>query len=480
MKPAIVVVGLGPAGPELITAQTRLLLDGDDPLWLRTRVHPAADGIDAAGSFDHVYESADTFEEVYSTIVEQLVAEASAHGRIVYAVPGSPVVAEHTVELLRADERIELDVLPAMSFLELSWTALGVDPMTAAVTIVDALQLVEHAASRRGPLLITQVHSPSVLDDVILALDDLGPDSVTVLQGLGTGDQQVTETPWAELRGTCVPDHLTTLWVPSIAEPIGAAFAKFESLVHRLRQDCPWDAGQTHSSLRPYLLEETYEVLEALDAVEAATDDELLSTYVDLEEELGDLLFQVFIHTELAGEHGAFTLSDVASGVHDKLYARHPHVFGEADAAATVANWDHAKQAEKGRDSALDGIPGALPALMHALKTQKRAASVGFSGPDLDWAFGDVEDELAEVREDPSEHEVGDLLFAAVQVARMLNVDAEQALRGATDRFASRFRHVEQAAKSADLELARQSQETLLQLWQQAKEAERALSPGDS
>ena len=248
MKPAIVVVGLGPAGPELITAQTRLLLDGDDPLWLRTRVHPAADGIDAAGSFDHVYESADTFEEVYSTIVEQLVAEASAHGRIVYAVPGSPVVAEHTVELLRSDERIELDVLPAMSFLELSWTALGVDPMTAAVTIVDALQLVEHAASRRGPLLITQVHSRSVLDDVILALDDLGPDSVTVLQGLGTGDQQVTEIPWAELRGTCVPDHLTTLWVPSIAEPIGAAFAKFESLVQTKLHTSLWMLALLHST----------------------------------------------------------------------------------------------------------------------------------------------------------------------------------------------------------------------------------------
>ncbi len=480
MLPVVVCVGLGPAGSELITDQTRRELDGDSPVWLRTRIHPAAVGVEAAGSFDDVYESADTFEQVYATIVDRLVSEATEHGRIVYAVPGSPVVAEHTVELLRADERVDVSVLPSMSFLELSWTALGIDPMAVAVTIVDALQLVDQAAARRGPLLITQVHSATVLDDVILALDDLNPETVIILQGLGTSAEVVTEVAWTDLRDAFEPDHLTTLWVPRLAEPIGAAFTQFETLVHRLRQDCPWDAEQTHSSLRPYLLEETYEVLEALDAVEAATDDELLSAYVDLEEELGDLLFQVFIHTELAGEHGAFTLADVATGVHDKLYERHPHVFGDADASETIGNWEQAKQAEKGRESALDGIPTALPALVQALKTQRRAASVGFSGPDLAWAFADVEEELAEVREDPSEHEVGDLLFASVQVARMLGVDAEQALRGATERFASRFRHVEIAAKQADLDLAQQPHETLLELWQQAKATESSPTFGDS
>ena len=479
MLPVVVCVGLGPAGPELITEQTRRELDGDSPVWLRTRVHPAATDIDAAGAFDDVYESAETFGEVYATIVDRLVREATEHGRIVYAVPGSPVVAEHTVELLGDDERVEVQVLASMSFLELSWTALGIDPMAESVTIVDALQLVEHAASRRGPLLITQVHSATVLEDVILVLDDLDPGTVTVLQGLGTSDQVVIEVEWSELREAFAPDHLTTLWVPKLAEPIGAAFQRFEVLVHRLRQDCPWDREQTHGSLRPHLLEETYEVLEALDAVEAASDDDLLSAYVDLEEELGDLLFQVFIHTELAGEHGAFTLADVATGVHDKLHDRHPHVFGDADASTTIGNWEQSKQQEKGRDSALDGIPVALPALVEALKTQRRAASVGFSGPDLEWAFADVDEELAEVREDPSEHEVGDLLFAAVQVARMLEVDAEQALRGATDRFASRFRHVEFLAKTDDLDLAQQPQEALHKLWQQAKIAEKGPTFGD-
>ena len=166
------------------------------------------------------------------------------------------------------------------------------------------------------------------------------------------------------------PDHLTTLWVPSIAEPIGATFAKFETLVHRLRQDCPWDSAQTHGSLRPYLLEETYEVLEALDAV-AESDD----AYVELEEELGDLLFQIFIHTRLATEAGWFTVSDVAQGIHDKLVRRHPHVFGDADAQSTIS-WETSKQKAKGRESALDGIPTALPALMEAFKTQRRLSLI--------------------------------------------------------------------------------------------------------
>jgi len=467
---------LGPAGPELLTAQTLAELTSSAPVWLRTRKHPAAVEVDAAGTFDDIYETAASFDEVYTTIVDRLVKEAGDHDRIVYAVPGSPVVAERTVELLRDDPRIEVVVRPAMSFLELCWTALGIDPMAEAVTIVDALQLHDHAAARRGPLLITQVHSAAILDDVILALDDLEPESATILQGLGTPEQRVREVSWLDLRHDFGPDHLTTLWIPSMAEPMGAAFTRFETLVHRLRQDCPWDSAQTHGSLRPYLLEETYEVLEALDAVEAAPDDEALAAYADLEEELGDLLFQVFIHTELAAENGAFTLADVATGVHDKLHDRHPHVFGDADPAATMANWDRDKQAEKGRESALDGIPLAIPALMQALKTQRRAASAGFGGPDLEWAFADVESELAEVREDPSEHEVGDLLFAGVQVARMLDVDAEQALRGATQRFSTRFRHVERAAVSQGLELAKQPHEELVKLWQQAKLAE---SPSD-
>lgn len=462
----VTVVGLGPAGPELLTAETVFLLAGAAPVWLRTARHPAASELDVAGSFDDHYDAHDTFDEVYRSIVDRLVELAAEHGDLVYAVPGSPNVAEHTVELLRSDDRIEVDVRPAMGFAELCWNSLGIDPMAEAVTIVDAHRIATDAAGRLGPMLVTQVHSAEVLDDVILALDDVAPSTVTILQGLGTNAEVVREVAWDELGSAVEPDHLTSLWLPRLAEPLAASFVRFDELVRRLRAECPWDGEQTHQSLRPYLLEETYEVLEALDSVIAGNDDD---AYTDLEEELGDLLFQVFFHSRLAAEEGRFTVADVARGIHDKLHDRHPHVFGTADADETIANWEVSKQVEKSRSSAMDGIPTTLPALMHALKTQKRAASVGFSGPDLAWALSDVADELAEVTEDPSAHEVGDLLYASVQVARMLSVDPELALREASERFADRFRIVEAGAASDGVALADEQHEQLQQRWSQAK-----------
>lgn len=474
--PRVCVVGLGPAGPELITAETVALLHGGAPVWLRTSRHPAAEGIVAAGSFDDLYESLETFGEVYQTIVDRLVAAATESGEIIYAVPGSPNVAEHTVELLRSNDRIDLDVRPAMGFTDLCWSALGIDPMAQAVTIVDAHRILNDSAGRLGPMLITQVHSAEVLDDVILALDDVAPETATILKGLGTGHAQVETVAWNRLAQSLDPDHLTSLWVPELVEPVAAAFVRFDEFVRRLRAECPWDTEQTHESLRPFLLEETYEVLEAIDDVTAGRE----GSYIDLEEELGDLLFQVFFHSRLAAEEGFFTISDVVQGVHDKLVARHPHVFGDADASETLSNWEASKQVEKQRESAMDGIPAVLPALLHALKTQRRASGSGFSGPDLAWALQDVADELAEVTQDPSEHEVGDLLYAAVQVARMLDVNPEFALRGASERFADRFRIVEAGAASDGADLSSESHEQLQQRWQHAKSQLQDLASGDS
>lgn len=471
----VTVVGLGPAGRSLLTLETAELLAGELPVWLRTSRHPAAAGLRIAGSFDSYYESFETFEQVYRAVVDRLVELVGERGPLIYAVPGSPNIAEHTVELLRADGRVTVDVRPAMGFTDLCWNALGVDPLAEAVTIVDAHRVATDSAGRLGPMLITQVHSADVLDDVILALDDVAPDSVTVLKGLGTAGEQVETVPWNELSNAVTPDHLTTLWLPRLAEPVASSFVRFDELVRRLRNECPWDSEQTHESLRPYLLEETYEVLDAIDALTAgensAADDHDASddAYVNLEEELGDLLFQIFFHSRLAAEQGRFTVADVAKGIHDKLFNRHPHVFGNADAAETIANWEAAKQVEKSRNSAMDDIPVTLPALLYALKTQQRAASVGFTGPDLAWALSDVADELAEVTQDPSAEEAGDLLYAAVQVARMIEVNPEIALREATQRFADRFRIVEATAAQEGVGLDDETQEMLGRRWSDAK-----------
>jgi MazG family protein len=194
---------------------------------------------------------------------------------------------------------------------------------------------------------------------------------------------------------------------------------RFDALVRTLRERCPWDSAQTHQTLSLFLLEEAYEVLDAIhaggdDGVDDGVDDD------HLEEELGDLLFQVVLHSAIARERGAFTLADVARGIHDKLYARHPHVFGDVTAGSAeelVADWESIKREEKGRASVFDGIPSSLPALLYAAKVLRKAATVGV---EVEGA-GEVDD-------------VGAALLAVVSAARAIDVDPEAALRAAADR----------------------------------------------
>jgi len=258
-----------------------------------------------------------------------------------------------------------------------------------------------------------------------------------------------------------------------------------------LREQCPWDIEQTHETLIPYLLEETYEVVDALQALDPddpATDDDLI-------EELGDLLYQIEFHATIAEQQGRFTIADVAQGIHDKLVRRHPHVFGphvglRADgepAAATDApldtdtvltNWEAIKRAEKGRTSVFDGIPRSLPALAYAHKVSKKAAKVGFDWDSVDGALPKVSEELAElVAEIDAGHaarqvsEFGDLLFAAVNVSRHLGIDPELALRSATDKFRRRFEGVEALARERSLDLLECDLAQLDALWDAIKAA---------
>jgi MazG family protein len=231
------------------------------------------------------------------------------------------------------------------------------------------------------------------------------------------------------------------LWIPAYAAPVAYEVQRFAGLVATLRRDCPWDREQTHESLRRHLLEETYEVLDALDHLDV---DEGVG-YDHLEEELGDLLFQILFHATLAAEAGQFTMADVARTVHDKLYTRHPHVFGAVDAGdaeQVAANWEQIKKAEKGRASVFDGIPDALPSLLYALKVQKKAtalelgstAGAGVSGrPGLvDGLTVDLDAALASARVEPDASAVGELLYAVVDLARVAGVDPETALRTVT------------------------------------------------
>ena len=465
------VCGLGPAGTDLVTAAARDAIARIPHRYLRTTRHPAAPVVGEAESFDHLYESAATFDDVYAGIVAALVDAATTHGEVLYAVPGSPVVAERSVELLAVDGRVDVEIVPALSFLDLTWARLGVDPLAAGVRLVDGHRFGTEAAGERGPLLVAQCDHRDVLSDVKLAIGEAveatggasggpggpgGPGevpTVTILQRLGLPDETIREVPWPELDRTVEPDHLTSVWVPRLAAPIAGEVAAFADVVRRLRAECPWDREQTHQTLRRHLLEEAYEVLEAIDHLDV----ERATGFEALEEELGDLLFQVVFHATLAAEEGQFTLADVARGIHDKLVRRHPHVFGEAEATTAdelAATWERMKKAEKGRDSVMDGIPATLPALLYALKVQKKAASEG-----VDWQElldeGDEGADPAPGADDPASSvgsadpagsagpgaaDLGRRLLELVAEAGAAGVDPETELRLAAERVRDRFR----------------------------------------
>ena len=255
-------------------------------------------------------------------------------------------------------------------------------------------------------------------------------------------------------------------------------FERAMAIMRRLRAPggCPWDAEQTHESLKRYLIEECYEVIEAIDT----RDDALLR------EELGDLLLQPLFHASIAEERGAFAIDDVLDTLADKLVRRHPHVFGDEQIRTSdeqVANWEKIKKAEKGeeRKSAIAGVPPELPALLKAQKVTEKAARVGFDWEHVDQVFAKVLEELHELEETMTgncqeriEAELGDLLFAIVNLGRFLSVNPEEALRKTITRFGSRFSHVEETIHARGKQLKDATLEEMEALWQEAKEKEKA------
>jgi tetrapyrrole methylase family protein/MazG family protein len=423
----------------------------------RTREHPSAAAFSEAESYDELYERADSFDELYAAIVDDLVALAisARDHEVLYVVPGSPVVAERTVALLRERDDVMTILEPAVSVIDVACAALGRDPMSVGLRVVDALA---SSADFRGPgpLLILQTYSPEVLASVA----DRLPESceVTVLHHLGLDDQVITILDAKELATFSAADHLTSLWVDGLRDA-GEAMNDLVEFMKRLRAECPWDQEQTHASLTRHLLEEAYETIDALEAFdrsasEGGPDDALID---HVEEELGDLLFQIVFHAELGDEEGNFNFATVADGVRDKLIGRHPHVFGDVTVSGAddvASRWEDLKRTEKGRESVTDGIAWQLPSLTLYTKLLRKAALV-----DVELYSGEVARECAlaaiaalslddvSVGDAVSSSNVssawGDAISALVTVARFAGVDLEGVLRERAATLRDRIREVE-------------------------------------
>ena len=483
-SPEIVLLGLGPGDPGLLTRQAWQWLEGLQELYVRTRQHPTLQGLPAAlqvQSFDDLYESSEHFEDVYEQIVERVLALGRRPQGVTYAVPGHPFVAEATCPEIarRAKEQgISVRVIEGISFLEPSFTALGIDPLPR-LQLVDALELANlHMPPfpPDQPALIAQIYSREVASEVKLTLNATYPDEhpVRLVHAVGTGQQVIEDLALYEIDRSRHTGLLTTLYLPPLAPD--AAVEAFQEVVAHLRapDGCPWDREQTQQSLGPSLLEETYEAL-------AALEDEDVDGF---REELGDLLLLLLMMSQIASEEGDFNFAQVVQGIHRKIVYRHPHVFGEVQVDGTsgvLKNWENLKAAErkaKGKDTEkpkgiFDSLPKALPALVQSQEYQERAAHVGFDWPNVEGVVDKFLEEWGEVQaaatQEEHERELGDLLFSVVNLVRWNKFDAETLLRKANQRFKHRFAHIEENARLQGRNLSELSLDEMEALWQEAK-----------
>ncbi len=322
------------------------------------------------------------------------------------------------------------------------------------------------------PILIFGIEDAHELAQISKLLIRILPENhtVTIMENENEKNLAVGELPnyKLSLKGCA-------LLVPPFGEK--TTFLGFEEIVARLRapDGCPWDREQTHQSLRTHLLEETYETIEAMDKNDMA----------DLQEELGDLLLQIVLNAEIAGEEQAFHMVDVVRSISEKIIRRHPHVFGDveiSEVSGVLKNWEKLKEAERnGKNSdtpkgLLDGVPKSLPALAQAQEYQDRAARVGFDWDTVEPVIKKVREEFAEVLSAPDDasrsEELGDLLFAVVNLVRWYKTDAENALRNTNQKFARRFNHIEKGAKRGGRNLTDMSLEEMDVFWEESKKNE--------
>ncbi|OGO28201.1 MAG: nucleoside triphosphate pyrophosphohydrolase [Chloroflexi bacterium RBG_16_52_11] len=481
--PGITLLGLGPGNPRLLTGEAREVLESTPEIYLRTRQHPVVDALPShvqLFSFDELYEQHATFESLYSTIVEKVLELGRRPGGVVYAVPGHPFVAEATCPVIcqRAEvEGLAIRVVEGLSFLEPTITLLRIDPFPHTA-LVDALELLAAHTPPfppSVPAIVAQIHSRAVAAELKLTLMAVYPDAhpVRLVHSAGMPDAHIEDIPLFEIDRSQYIGLLTSLYLPPLNPAL--SFEAFQETVARLRapDGCPWDREQTHQSLRPYLLEEAYEAIAALDA-----DDP-----VAMREEFGDLLLQIMLHAQIASEYGEFNMADVLQGIHTKIVQRHPHVFGDLDLKdvdGVLRNWERLKADERAangkRDtSLLDGVALVLPALAQAGQYQSRAARVGFDWTDLQGVIQKVIEELNEVQSASTaqerDQELGDLLFAVVNLARWYDTDAETALREANARFRARFIYMETTARVRGRSLSDLTMDELDALWRIAKQA---------
>lgn len=476
------IVGLGPGAVEAITLGALEVLKGSKAVYLRTYKHPNVEYLNKLGigykTYDNKYDTLDSFDEVYETIAQELIKEHAEKGDIVYAVPGHPLVAEKSVVILLKlckENGIKTKIYPAVSFVDAVMEALEVDPVEG-LRIIDAFDIKNQVLDKRIGTIITQVYNKYIASEVKISLGEYYNDDTDVyfIRAAGVKEQQsIRRIKLYEIDRQEDIDHLTSIFIPKCLDNT-MDFNDLLDIMDTLRgeEGCPWDREQTHESLKKYLVEECYEVLEAVDE---KNDDMLI-------EELGDVLLQIVFHSRIGKEEGYFNINDVIKGICNKMIQRHPHIFGEiqvSNSDEVLANWDEIKKKEKGFQTYTDElrhIAKNLPSLMRAEKIQAKASKIGFDWDKVEGALDKVFEEFEEVKHvynstDKARilEELGDLLFSVVNVCRFLDIDPEYALNYTIGKFINRFEYIEKKALSQGFNIGEITLEQMDKFWEESK-----------
>mgnify|MGYP003435866355 FL=1 len=482
----ITIIGLGAGDLNQLPLGIYKKLKNATHLYVRTEQHPVLQELQTEGvtwtSFDAIYEKNDQFENVYKEIVENLL-KLSAVNPIIYAVPGHPLVAEQTVQLLVQAEKqgkATITIEGGQSFLDPIFGALRIDP-------IEGFQLLDGTSFKRDDIqmnshvLIGQVYDSFSASDVKLTLMEKYPDDfeVTIVTAAGSSEEVLKKVPLFELDREMELNNLTTLYVPPIHEKESRVkeWQTLREVVAQLRgpNGCPWDKEQTHTTLKKYAVEEVYELLQAIDEED---DDHIV-------EELGDVLLQVFLHAQIGEDNGYFSLEDVLASITEKMIRRHPHVFGDVEANSTeqvLSNWQEIKEKEgkKTSKSLLEDELRTESSLLTSFNYQKRAAKVGFDWPEVSGAWDKFEEELQEWKaelvsndKEAQTDELGDLLFTVVNLARFYGLSPELAMMQANQKFKRRFEYIERCVQQNRGSFEDYNLEELDQFWKDAKKLER-------
>ena len=482
----IYILGLGPGSVDALTIGVINRIKSGDKNYLRTESHPTVkyliDNNINYQSYDYIYEREEDFEKVYEYIVKDLIKKSKEYKSINYLVPGNPMVAEKTVELLlnTKDKDLEIELLTGLSFIEPIIELIGVDPVHG-FKIVDGIEFKMNDIDINLDCIVTQVYNNKVASDIKLILSQVYGDEyeIYLINNAGVvGDEEINKIPIYKLDRINKVGNLTSIYIPKVDKIDKKIYniADIIDIVEILRSDkgCPWDREQTHKSIRECVIEEAYEVVEAIDNEDI---DGLI-------EELGDLLFQIIFHSQIGLETGDFNFYDITTELSKKMIFRHPHVFGKKKVEKSeevVYNWNKLKFKDRGISTYTDTLKDVpkSSSLLRSYKVQERAGEVGFDWDNVEGALDKVKEEYLEVIEAISnfeggdvgkiEEELGDLLFSVVNVCRFLDVSPEIALNKTINKFIERFEMVELKARKLGVELENMTLEEMDALWDEAK-----------